>query len=165
MAYTLEELATWWHSQPAGNWNASGTLVRTQDNGITGFMQVTVTDVGTRANFELKASGLEQFSDRTIDLIQTLPDGLKIGYPQNFDARYIDPVFQKDAASLEIRRLGGVRYELIITFARWGGIPPFEIDLLAGTKLYTGIGQAIGNASPQALYVLSIQTVGPVIIT
>lgn len=168
MSYTFDELANWWQANVnTGPIEAQGTLVRTQESGVTGFMPFVVQDLTGPAFTSLKAQGLEQFSDRMVTLVMKGQKSFSYTYEQNFDARNIttdDGFVAVDLATLNIRTLGGTRAEVIVTFEKWGAIPPFEIDLSPGMKVYSGVGQGVGDNNTRAIYLLSIQAVGPVVI-
>jgi hypothetical protein len=146
MAYTFEELATWWPGKqlPIG----VAKLVITQEDGRTCYAYGEVKSFPAANRFEGQFQ--QQFNDRTkrVNSVPANPGG---PYDQNFDILAIDPVdfaFIKTAAT---------RFELRLTLLNWGNaIVTVNMTKARPAKLYTGWGTTIGAGTGQALFVVSL---------
>ena len=148
MAYTFEELATWWSGKrfPTSNW----TLVRTQDDGRTGY------SAGNCRGYNPDTKSFvgqfpEQFCDRTRTLAHGPPATESGPYTQNFDVNA-----GIDLANFEFAKVAAKKYELRLNIVRWGATVKVILLKAAQGKVYTGWGPTIGNTTNLALYALTI---------
>lgn len=148
MAYTFEELETWWtgKSFPV----AGMTLIRTQEDSRTGYSH-GFSNGYTGASKTFVGQFAEQFNDRTRRLLYGPPAVSAGPYLQNFDLNN-----GIDLANFEFRKTGTDKYELRLNFLQWGASAVIAMVKAPQAKIYIGWGATIGSGSNQALYALSI---------
>ena len=150
MAYTFEELVTWWpgKSYPI----ADLTLVRTQEDSRTGYSH-GFSNGYDPAKKQFVGQFAEQFNDRTRRLLYGPPAVSAGPYIQNFDLNS-----GIDLANFEFAKSATGKYELRLSFLRWGASATIAMAKAPQGKIYTGWGATIGNTSNLALYALSINS-------
>jgi hypothetical protein len=148
MAYTFEELETWWtgKSFPV----ADVTLVRTQEDSRTGYSHGFSNGYDPTKKLFV-GQFAEQFNDRTRKLVYGPPSPSAGNYLQNFDLNS-----GIDLANFEFVRLAPGKYELRLKFLRWGASATIAMTKPTQAKIYVGWGATIGNTTTQALYALSL---------
>ena len=129
------------------------TLIRTQGDGRVGHMEGTMYLPVAPGDTQMNGRSTESFSDRVRQI--TISGA---NYRQPFDYGGIGA--NMDSTFITFRRLGPSRYEIEITFERWG-VPPETITMFnyARTMVYTGAGSPIGQSPVFAIYVLSLNNI------
>lgn len=147
MAYTFEELETWWpgKSFPV----AIVKLVVTQEDGRTSYADGFINSFDSSAN-EFSGQVRQQFNDRKRK-VQDFVTGLS--YDQNFD----DLRDGVDLTNFIFRRIATDQFELRLTLLRWGNAQ-VNVTLAKAlqAKIYTGWGSTIGAGTGLALDAFSI---------
>ncbi len=149
MAYTFDELATWWSgkSYPVGH----VTLVFTQEDGRTCYADGFINSYNA-ATKEFLGQFSQQFNDRTRQLTYGPPAVSAGAYVQNFDRNA-----GVDLANFVFVKKGANAYELRLTLLRWGNaLVTIKLAKATQAKLHTGWGATIGHGSGAALYALAL---------
>jgi hypothetical protein len=143
MAFTFDELASWWNTAPIPS--ASITLVVTQEDGRTGFYTGVIQGFDSASNSFL--GNVEQvFNDRVRRF--TIAD---ITYEQSFDKHSMD------YADFVLLKTSDNTFELRLTLLSWGNAQILiALTSAPEAKLYTGWGETIGGGSGLALCAVSL---------
>lgn len=149
MAFTFEELATWWpgKSYPVGHLR----LLITQEDGRSCYADGFINGFNSATN-ELSGQFAQQFNDRTRQLNYG-PPAVSAGiYIQNFDKNA-----GIDLANFVFAKTGTNKFELRLTLLRWGNaLVKTSLAKASQAKIYTGWGATIGHGTASALYVVSL---------